>query len=466
MKIIILKFQAWNEIIRRYRKVWAAAWRVRKKNDDMRRSIEEAEFLPAALAVQETPVHPLPRIAMYLLISIIVLALIGSYIFKIDVIVSAPGQIISTGQKKSIQALESSVVKKIYVNEGELVKAGDVLLELYVPGFETDTEKINIEILHSENENHQNSKFLEYINNKNTNPLGLDKNNLLTSKVVEYEAKINRILAELESKKSELEATKRQAQKFSEALPIIQQKLNDYKELEQKGYIPRHAVLDQQQLLTDTKAELDIQQSKINNANSQIKQTQLTLESYRSELKRTTLEQIRDADTKLKLNSQELKKTTDRDTSLFIKAPVDGYVHQLVSNTLGGVVAATQTMMYIVPTDDLLEVEIKLENKDVGRLKQGMDAQVKIDTYPFTKYGTVNGKLRVISADAILDEKKGLLYSARVSLLSKSIMTNGRENKLSTGMTTVVELNVGKRRVIEYFLDPFKKNMSESLREW
>ena len=466
MKIIILKFQAWNEIIRRYRKVWAAAWRVRKKNDDMRRSIEEAEFLPAALAVQETPVHPLPRIAMYLLVSIIVLALIGSYIFKIDVIVSAPGQIISTGQKKSIQALESSVVKKIYVNEGELVKAGDVLLELYVPGFETDTEKINIEILHSENENHQNSKFLEYINNKNTNPLGLDKNNLLTSKVVEYEAKINRILAELESKKSELEATKRQAQKFSEALPIIQQKLNDYKELEQKGYIPRHAVLDQQQLLTDTKAELDIQQSKINNANSQIKQTQLTLESYRSELKRTTLEQIRDADTKLKLNSQELKKTTDRDTSLFIKAPVDGYVHQLVSNTLGGVVAATQTMMYIVPTDDLLEVEIKLENKDVGRLKQGMDAQVKIDTYPFTKYGTVNGKLRVISADAILDEKKGLLYSARVSLLSKSIMTNGRENKLSTGMTTVVELNVGKRRVIEYFLDPFKKNMSESLREW
>jgi hemolysin D len=466
MKIIILKVQAWNEIISRYRKVWAAAWRVRKNNDDMRRSIEEAEFLPAALAVQETPVHPLPRIAMYLLVSIIVLALIGSYIFKIDVIVSAPGQIITTGQKKSIQALESSVVKKIYVNEGELVKAGDVLLELYVPGFETDIEKINIEILNSKNENHQNSKFLEYINNKNTNPLGLDKNNLLNSKLLEYEAKINRILAELESKKSELDATQRQAQKFSEALPSIQQKLNDYKELEQKGYIPRHAVLDQQQLLTDTKAELDIQKSKINDANSQIKQTQLTLESYRSELKRTTLEKIRDADTKLKLNSQELKKTTDRDTSLFIKAPVDGYVHQLVSNTLGGVVAATQTMMYIVPTDDLLEVEIKLENKDVGRLKQGMDAQIKIDTYPFTKYGTVNGRLRVISADAIVDEKKGLLYSARVSFLNKSIISNGRENKLSTGMTTVVELNVGKRRVIEYFLDPFKKNVSESLREW
>ena len=466
MNILILKAQAWSEIFSRYRKVWAAAWRVRKNNDEMRRSIEEAEFLPAALAVQETPVHPLPRIAMYLLISIIVLALIGSYIFKIDVIVSAPGQIISTGQKKSIQALESSVVKKIYVNEGDLVKAGDVLLELYVPGYQTDTEKINIEIVNSKNENNQNSKFLEYINNNSINTTGLEKNNLLNSKLVEYEAKINRILAELESKKSELDATKRQAQKFSEALPSIQQKLNDYKELEQKGYIPKHAVLDQQQLLTDTKAELDIQQSKINDANSQIKQTQLTLESYRSELKRTTLEQIRDADTKLKLNSQELKKTTNRDTSLFIKAPVDGYVHQLVSNTLGGVVAATQTMMYIVPSDDLLEVEIKLENKDVGRLKKGMDAQIKIDTFPFTKYGTVNGRLRVISADAIVEEKKGPLYIARVSLLSNVMSVNGRVNKLSTGMTTVVELNVGKRRVIEYFLDPFKKNMSESLREW
>ena len=129
-------------------------------------------------------------------------------------------------------------------------------------------------------------------------------------------------------------------------------------------------------------------------------------------------------------------------------------------------VAATQTMMYIVPSDDLLEVEIKLENKDVGRLKKGMDAQIKIDTFPFTKYGTVNGRLRVISADAIVEEKKGPLYIARVSLFSNVMSVNGRENKLSTGMTTVVELNVGKRRVIEYFLDPFKKNMSESLREW
>jgi hemolysin D len=466
MKLIQIKFSAWKEILGRYKRVWAAAWKTRKKHDEMRRSIEEAEFLPAALAVQETPVHPLPRIATYLLVTVIVTALIGSYIFKTDVIVSGQGQIISTGQKKSIQAHETSVVKKIYVQEGDFVKAGDILLKLYVPGFQTDVEKLNIEIITSMNESHQGAKFMEHIDNIKKSAVQTENKPLLTSKIIEYEAKINRMLAEIDSKQTELDATKRQYKKFTQSLLIIEQKLNDYIDLEKKGYIPKHAVLDQQQLLADARAEIDIQESRINNAISQIKQSQLTLDSYRSELKRTTLEQIRDADTKLKINTQELKKTNNRDASLFVKAPVDGHIHQLIANTLGGVVGATQTMMFIVPTDDLLEVEIKLENKDIGRLKQGMDAQIKIDTFPFTKYGTVKGKLRVLSADSVVDEKKGPLYSARVSLLSNEITKNGRVNKLSTGMSTVVELNVGKRRVIEYFLDPFKKNISESLNEW
>lgn len=143
----------------------------------------------------------------------------------------------------------------------------------------------------------------------------------------------------------------------------------------------------------------------------------------------------------------------------------DGTVQQLAVRTVGGVVTPAQALMVIVPRDDALEVEAFLENKDIGFVNAGQQAEVKVETFPFTKYGTIPASLTHVSTDAINDEKRGLVYSARARLQRATMQVEDKTVNLSAGMAVTVEIKTGKRRVIEYFLSPLLQYGNESLRE-
>jgi hemolysin D len=148
-----------------------------------------------------------------------------------------------------------------------------------------------------------------------------------------------------------------------------------------------------------------------------------------------------------------------------LTTPVDGSVQQLAVHTVGDVVTPAQQLMVIVPQDDPLEVEAFLENKDIGFVTAGQEAEVKIETFTYTKYGTIHGVVKQVSSDAIQDEKKGLIYSSRVKLGHSTIQVENKPVNLAPGMAVTVEIKTGKRRVIEYFLTPLIQHTSESLRE-
>lgn len=148
-----------------------------------------------------------------------------------------------------------------------------------------------------------------------------------------------------------------------------------------------------------------------------------------------------------------------------LTSPVDGTVQQLVVHTVGGVVTPAQPVMVIVPRDNPLEVEAFLENKDIGFVKPNQDAEVKIETFQYAKYGTLHAKVMSVSHDAINDEKRGLIYPMRVKMDKANINVDGTSVSSSPGMAVSVEIKTGKRRVIEYFLSPLMQHTSESLRE-
>ena len=148
-----------------------------------------------------------------------------------------------------------------------------------------------------------------------------------------------------------------------------------------------------------------------------------------------------------------------------LTAPVDGTVQQLAIHTRGGVVTSAQALMLIVPKDDPVEVEAFIENKDIGFVKPPQEAEIKIETFQFTRYGTIHGEVISVSHDAIEDEKRGLIYSARVRMERSSMRVDGTDVRLSPGMAVTVEVKTGKRRVIEYFLSPLIQATSESMRE-
>ena len=148
-------------------------------------------------------------------------------------------------------------------------------------------------------------------------------------------------------------------------------------------------------------------------------------------------------------------------------SPIDGVVQQLAVHTVGGVVTPAQPLLIVVPQDHPVEVEAQVENKDVGFVQEGQEVEIKIETFPFTIYGTIPGKVLSVSDDAVpLDkEKGGLVYATRVSMDRATMQVEGRPVHLSPGMAVTVEIKTGRRRVMEYLLSPLLKSVNESLRE-
>jgi hemolysin D len=140
-------------------------------------------------------------------------------------------------------------------------------------------------------------------------------------------------------------------------------------------------------------------------------------------------------------------------------------VQELTVNTVGGVVTDAQQLMLIVPDEVQLEVEVFLENKDIGFVEEGMPAEIKVHTFPFTKYGLIGGEVTMISDDATVDEQRGLIYGMQLAMAKNTIGVNGKSVKLMPGMAVTAEVQTGKRRVIEFFMAPLLRHKQESIRE-
>ena len=163
--------------------------------------------------------------------------------------------------------------------------------------------------------------------------------------------------------------------------------------------------------------------------------------------------------------AQELVKASQRSAIQRLTAPIDGAIQQMAVHTLGGVVTPAQQLMVVVPHDHPLEVEAWIENKDVGFVSSGQPVEIKIDTFPFTTYGTISGKVLLISRDAVQVDKVGLVYAVRASLDRSAIVVDGRSTPLLAGMAVSLEIKTGQRRLIEFFLSPLIRHARESLRE-
>lgn len=184
-----------------------------------------------------------------------------------------------------------------------------------------------------------------------------------------------------------------------------------------------------------------------------------------AETRRTALDSYNEAEQKVSELTQELVKAEVRSDQMRLVSPVDGTVQQLVVHTIGGVVTPAQPLMLVVPVDQVVEVEAFIENKDIGFVNAGDEAEVKLETFQYTKYGTIKATVTHVSHDAIVDEKRGLIYSMRVKLERGAMQVESKLVNLSPGMAATVEVKTGKRRVIEFFLSPLLRYQDESLRE-
>lgn len=147
-----------------------------------------------------------------------------------------------------------------------------------------------------------------------------------------------------------------------------------------------------------------------------------------------------------------------------IKSPIDGYINELEIHTVGGVVTPAQKLMTVVPKDTKLKIKAKVMNQDIGFIEEGMDASIKIDTFNFQKYGIIKGTVVVVGVNSIEDEKMGQVYEVFVEPRNTTLIVEGKEQTIKTGMSVTCEINIGKRRIIEFFVYPLIKYLDESIK--
>lgn len=470
-----VRLQALADFAKRYSAIFKHVWAERHKLDSPIRRGHEAEFLPAALELQETPVSPAPRIVMWLLIAFVFLALMWSIFGRIDVVATAQGKIIPSEGSKVIQPMETAIVKTIRVKDGQQVKAGDVLIELDATTADADTMRIGNDYLTTRLQVERSKALLAAIDSRKQPFIpklpDVPEDRLHHEQVIldgqfsEFMAKLASIEANIARREAELRSTQEVVRKLEQTVPIARQRAQDYKNLVEKNFVSNHGYLEKEQARIEQEADLATQRSRIKELTAALSEGQSQKVALIAETRRSTLDTLNEAEQKTTGNSQELIKAKSRGSLMRLTSPVDGTVQQLVIHTVGGVVTPAQALMVVVPQDNTLEVEAFLENKDIGFVNAGQDAAVKIETFPFTKYGTIDSKVIHVSNDAIQDEKKGLIYSTRVRLAKATMQVEDKLINLTPGMAVTVEVKTASRRVIEYFLSPLMQYKDESLRE-
>ncbi|WP_158895382.1 MULTISPECIES: HlyD family type I secretion periplasmic adaptor subunit [unclassified Pseudomonas] len=466
-----------HSLLRRYHRVWRQAWRQRKAMDAPRRLAHEIQFLPAALELQDNPTHPAPRLLLWVIIGFAAIALTWACIGKIDIVATASGKVIPSGKTKIIQPSETAVVKAIHVHDGQAVKAGELLVELDSTAADADVGRIRSDLLAARIDSARASAMLQAINSRqppkrlqgtlqDANPEQvLAAERWLQGQYGEYRSSLDLVEAEIAQRQADIGAARTQVASLQKTLPIATKLADDYERLLQKQYIARHAYLEKEQARLDLERQLSVQQASVLQSSAAKGEAERRREGVVAQTRRAMLDLLQQAEQKIRSLTQDLAKARYQEDLTTLEAPVDGTVQQLAIHTVGGVVTPAQQLMVVVPKDQQVEVEAMLENKDIGFVHPGQPVTVKVETFTYTKYGTLEGTVTSVSSDAIEDDKRGLIYSTKIRLGSDHLNINGQDIKLSPGMAVTAEVKTDQRRVIEYFLSPLQQYSSESIRE-
>lgn len=390
------------------------------------------DFMPQLLEIIEKPAHKAGTVIIVSLFSLLLVAVIWASLSKLDVVITSTGNIQPEGNLQIVQTYAGGIVNTINVKEGVHVEAGDTLLTLNTDSIDIDenqllNQKRIIEIQQQLYKKILEGEDISVIDYSDYNEQELSYIRTITDSDMSYKNK----LKSLENEKENAEIN----------LKIAQLQLEQYKEIgsERQNQI-QSAQVEQYKLNVDN---ADIQ---IKDAKTQYSQQ---INSYISELS----EKKKDIDNNLEKYALSKEYQT-------IIAPVSGYINSLNVNTIGETVASAQELVTIVPDNTPLEMLCYVKNMDISDIREGMEAEIKLDAYSYNKYGTVKGTVKYVSPSSFVSDSMGNVYLVKIELNN-----NNSNIELISGLSGSVEIKTDKRTVLEYFMDPIIKGFGDSMKE-
>lgn len=464
------------------------------------------QFLPALLEIQESPPNPIARYLLTTTLAFAVIAVAWACVGKVDVVSIAQGHIIPSSRVKQVQPLLRGVVKEIHVREGQHVKTGDVLVVLSRTSTAAERERIVGELQAVEGVLTRNRAMLARLkNNPPQSPLVRGENSspdkgvvgshgtensspdkgrlggvasltqqfLLEQQYEQFSAQYAALQSQRDNRTAERDVNKATIKKLEATLPLAAQRAANTKALADKKLAMENDYLALEEMRLAQENDLAAAKARDVQLAAAVKESEQQLATLLAQTQVQTLTAIADSERQLNALQESLAKAQDADDRQVLYAPVSGEVKDLAINTVGGVVLEAQQLMLIVPEEEKLEVEAWLPNRDIGFVQEGAAAQIKVHTFPFSKYGTIPATVTRISNDvAAVDKQKNnseksseALYSMSVVMEKNTLQVDGRTVTLVPGMQVTAEIITHQRRLIEYFFSPLKKQFQESVRE-
>lgn len=464
-----------REFARRYAAVFCAAWNVRAQLDPPQRSADELAFLPAHLELIETPVSPLPRWTMRIIVGLFCAAVLWACVGELDIVAVAPGKTVVSSRTKVIQPAETAVVRRILVRDGQTVKRGQLLIELDATATGAEVTQAGEALLNAKLAELRLAALARAIDRGRSPELVADaalpgarfqaEHDLAKSQFAAFQAKRESLRAQIAQREAELQTVQATIGPLQETAHIAKTRAEDYARLVEGHYVGRHDYLLREQERIAAERDVAVQRSRLHELRSALTSAREQLSVLVADTREQTLDHLRQAHEQTKQLAPEVAKTGQRDRLMQLRAPADGTVQQLAAHTVGGVVTPAQPLLFVVPAAEMLEVEATVLNKDIGFVRPGQPVTIKVESFPYTRHGYLTGTVESVSHDAAQDERMGLVFSARIRLHAAALNIDGVTVNLTPGMASSVEIKTGKRRLIDYVLGPLKRHGSEALRE-
>lgn len=433
---------------------------------------EMQPFSTAAISLQARPPRLMARMVSLAICIIALLTILYTFLAHIDIVVSAQGRVIPSGRSKVIQPLESGVVKEILVRDGQKVRAGAILLTLDQTASNADRQRLQHELWEAE----ADVARLEALSQGSARLMLADdipkeiaqsQQAILSSRLSEQRSRMASSEAEVARRQADYDAISSGVEQLHNSLPLMEKKHRMREDLAQTGHIAETGLIETKLELISLRKELSVQRNRLKESEAArraaVQQKALVVSEYQARIYSERVDAIK----KRNAVQQELVKAMQRSDLQVLKAPLNGVVQQLAVTTVGGVVTPAQALMSIVPDNAALEVEAQVNNRDIGHIRVGQRVIAKVETFDFTRYGYIEGRVQWVGTDAVMDPKQGPVYPVRIQLqdVKTPNTVHGRQGVIVAGMNVTADIKTDERRMIEYFLAPLLRYKEESMRE-
>jgi len=433
---------------------------------------DDGTFVPGWERLETSRMAPRRRRVLHLLLGFGAAALAWTLLGNLDVVVVAEGRLVPRTQLKLVQPADAGVVREVLVAEGANVIEGETLVRLDGTLTSSETRALRAEFVRRDLQRRRIDAELA-----GTPPLQRagDDEEAYRAALAQFRANrqahadaLGQESAAIVRLEQDLAAARAGERKLERVVPIVRSAAERYAELRREGFASELAALEREREAIEKAEDLAAQRHVVAGLESAGAQARTRRDQVASGYRAQLLAERATADAEIARVGEALARALHRADGIEIRAPYAGTVKDVVARGAGAVVAAGTPLVTLVPAGEELVAEVLVRHEDAGFVHRGQAARVKLVTYPFQKYGTIDGQVNHVAPDATAPSAEAPAasgYRVRVSLATQTLRAGDAPFELASGMLVSAEILLGERRVVEYLLSPLKRAWGEAGRE-